>query len=84
MVQKCIANIWQPCWGINSICCWRNQKRSYVILTGVIKLMEDEEGKVEVDELYLGFYLIHVLYIILPCGFTKLLGVYKVGKKINK
>jgi hypothetical protein len=43
--------------------------------------MEDEKGKVEVDELYLGFYLIHVLYIILPCGFTELLGVYKVGKE---
>jgi len=49
--------------------------------------MEDEEGKVEVDELYLGFCLIHVLYKILPCGFKKLLGVYKVGKlkiKTNK
>jgi hypothetical protein len=46
--------------------------------------MEDEEGKVELDELYLGFYLIHVLYIILPCGFIELLGVYKVGKEENK
>jgi hypothetical protein len=46
--------------------------------------MEDEEGKVEVDELYLGFCIIHVLYIILPCEFTKLLGVYKVGKEKNR
>jgi len=28
--------------------------------------------------------LIHVLYIILPCGFTKLLEVYKVNKEENK
>jgi hypothetical protein len=46
--------------------------------------MEDEKRKVEVDELDLGFYLIHILFIILPFGFTKLLGVYKVGKKENK
>jgi len=37
-----------------------------------------------VDELYLGFCLIHVFYKILPCGFKKLLGVYKVGKLKNK
>jgi hypothetical protein len=46
--------------------------------------MEDEEGKIEVDELDLGFYLIHVLYIILPCEFTKLLGVYRVGREENR
>jgi hypothetical protein len=56
------------------------EEKCYVILHYVIKLMEDEKGKVEVDELDLGYCLIHVLYIILPCGFTKLLGVYKVGK----
>jgi hypothetical protein len=44
--------------------------------------MEDEEGKVEV-ELDLGFCLIHLLYILLPCGFTKLLGVYRVGREEN-
>jgi hypothetical protein len=44
--------------------------------------MEDEEGKVEV-ELDLGFCLIHLLYILLPCGFTKLLGVYRVGRGKN-
>jgi hypothetical protein len=56
------------------------EKKGYVILPCAIKLMEDEEGKVEVDELYLGFFLIHVLYIILPCGFTELLRIYKAGK----
>ncbi len=60
------------------------EKVSYVIIPCAIKLMEDEKGKVEVDELYLGFYLIHLLYIILPCGFIELLGVYKVRKKENK
>jgi hypothetical protein len=45
--------------------------------------MENEEGKVEVDELNLGFCLIHVLYIILPYGFTKLLGIYRVNKEEN-
>jgi hypothetical protein len=44
--------------------------------------MENEEGKVEVNKLDLGFCLICVLNIILPCGFTKLLGVYKVGNKL--
>jgi hypothetical protein len=51
------------------------EKKGYVILPCAIKLMEDEKGKVEVDELCLGFYLIHVRYIILPCGFTKLLSI---------
>ncbi len=55
------------------------REEGYVILLCAIKLMEDEKGKVEVDKLGLGFCLIHLLYIILPCGFTKLLGVYKVG-----
>jgi hypothetical protein len=57
------------------------KEEGYVILTCAIKLMEDEKGKVEINELDLGFCLIHVLYIILPCGFTKLLGVYKVGQE---
>jgi hypothetical protein len=60
------------------------EEEGYVILLYVIKLMEDEEGKIEVDELDLGFYLIHVLYIILPCEFTKLLGVYRVGREENR
>jgi hypothetical protein len=40
--------------------------------------MEDEKQKVEVEKLDLGLCLIHVLYTILPCGFTELLGIYKV------
>ncbi len=57
------------------------EEECYVILPCAIKLMEDGKGKVEVDELDLGFCLIHILYIILPCGFTELLGIIKVGKK---
>jgi hypothetical protein len=56
----------------------------YVILPCAIKLMEDEKRKVEVDKLDLGFCLVHVLYIILPCGFPKLSGVYEVGQEENK
>ncbi len=55
-----------------------------MILLCVIKLIEDEKGKVEVDELDLGLCLIHVLYIILPYGFIELLGVYKVGQEENR
>ncbi len=49
----------------------KTKEKGYVILPYAIRLMENEEGKVEVDELNLGFYLIHVLCIILPRGFTK-------------
>jgi len=62
----------------------KTKEKGYVIFFYAIKLMENEEGKVEVDKLNLGFYLIHVLYIILPCGFTKLLKVYKVDKEENR
>ncbi len=60
------------------------KEEGYVILPCAIKLMEDEKWEVEVNELDLGFCLIHVLYIILPCGFTELLGVYKVEQEENK
>jgi hypothetical protein len=60
------------------------KEEGYVNFFYAIKLMEDEEGKIKIDELDLGFCVIHVLYIILPCGFTKYLGVYKVGKEENK
>jgi hypothetical protein len=43
--------------------------------------MQNEKEKIEVKELDLGFCLIHVLYIILPCGFTKSLGGHRVGEK---
>jgi hypothetical protein len=46
--------------------------------------MEDGKWKVKIDELDLGLCLIHVLYIILPCGFIELLGVYKVGQEENR
>jgi len=62
----------------------KTKEEGYVILPYAFKLMENEEGKVEIDELDLGFFLIHVLYIILPYGFTELLGVYRVNKEANK
>jgi hypothetical protein len=46
--------------------------------------MKIKEGKVKVDEIDLGFCLIHILYIIFPCGYTNILGVYKMGKKDNR
>jgi hypothetical protein len=48
------------------------------------RIMEDGEGKIEVDEINLRFCLIHEFYIIIPCGFIKLLRVYKIGKEENK
>ncbi len=53
--------------------------------TGIIEI---EEGKlVELDELGLGFCLIHVFYGVLPCEFTNMLGVYIIelkGSIMNK
>jgi hypothetical protein len=49
-----------------------------------IKLMEIEEGKVEIDEIDLGFCLIHVLYRVLPRGYTYLMGVYRIEKKHSR
>jgi hypothetical protein len=46
--------------------------------------MEIEEGKVEMDEIDLGFCLIHVLYRILPCGYIDLMGVYRIGRKHSR
>ncbi len=62
----------------------KTEEEDYVILPCVIKLMEDEKGKVEVNKLDLGLCLINVLYIILPYWFIKLLGVYKVGQEENR
>ncbi len=59
------------------------EEEGYVILPYAFKLMEDEKEKVELYELDLGLCLIHVLYIILPCEFIELLGVYKVGQEEN-
>ncbi len=35
----------------------------------------------EVDEIDLGFVLIHVLIVVLPCGFSYVLGVYTLEKQ---
>jgi hypothetical protein len=55
-----------------------------VNLPYAIKLMENEEGKVEVEKIDFRFWLIHVVYIIIPCAFIEFLGVYKVEKEENK
>jgi hypothetical protein len=36
---------------------------------------------VEIDEIDLGFCLIHVLYMVLLCGYTNLMGLYKIEIK---
>jgi hypothetical protein len=46
--------------------------------------MEIEEGKVEIDEIDLGFFLIHTLYMVLPCGYIDLTNVYRIEKKHNR
>jgi hypothetical protein len=46
-----------------------------------------EETKVEVNEVELGFCLLHVYYIIYPCGLNDQLRVYILEKnsgKVNK
>jgi hypothetical protein len=47
-----------------------------------IDLMEIEEGKVEIDEINLGFFFIHVLYRVLPYGYTNLMSAYRIEKII--
>jgi hypothetical protein len=44
--------------------------------------MEIEEGKVEIEEINLGFCLIHVLYMVLPYGYTNLMGAYRMKENI--
>jgi hypothetical protein len=44
--------------------------------------MGNEEVKVEVDEIDLEFFSIHVPYIIIPCGYMDILGTYRIGKNI--
>ncbi len=43
--------------------------------------MEIKEGKMEIDEINLGFCLIRVLYMVLPCGYTNLMGAYRIERK---
>jgi hypothetical protein len=45
--------------------------------------MEIEKKKVEINENDLGFCLIHVLYMVLPCGYIDLMGVYIIEIKYN-
>jgi len=46
--------------------------------------MKSEERKVEINEIDLGFCLFHVFFIVLPCGFSNILRVYKLEKKKKK
>jgi hypothetical protein len=46
--------------------------------------MEIEKGKVEIDEIDLGFCLIHVLYKVLPYGYMDLMGAYRIERKHNR
>jgi len=43
--------------------------------------MEIKERKMEIDEIDLGFCLIHVIYMVLPCGYIDLMGVYRIERK---
>jgi hypothetical protein len=45
--------------------------------------MEIEKKKVEINENDLGFCLIHVLYMVLPCGYIDLMGAYIIEIKYN-
>ncbi len=38
----------------------------------------------EIDEIDLGFCLIHVLYRVLPCGYTYLMGAHRIERKHSK
>jgi hypothetical protein len=46
--------------------------------------MEIEEGKMEIDEIDLGFCLLHVCYKVLPCGYTNLMGAYRIERKHSR
>jgi hypothetical protein len=43
--------------------------------------MEREEERVEVDEIDVGFFLLHIFFKVSPCGYAKVIGTYKVEKK---
>jgi hypothetical protein len=45
--------------------------------------MEIEERKVEINEIDMGFCLIHVLYMVLPCGYTYLMGAHRIERKYS-
>ncbi len=44
-------------------------------------LMEIKERKMQIDEIDLGFCLIHVIYMVLPYGYIDLMGVYRIERK---
>jgi len=44
--------------------------------------MESEEGKFEEIELDFGFCLLYILFVVLSCGFSNMLGVYRPKKKV--
>jgi hypothetical protein len=46
--------------------------------------MKSEKRKVEINEIDSGFCLFHVLFIVLPCGFSNILRVYKLEKERKK
>jgi hypothetical protein len=43
--------------------------------------MEIKERKMQIDEIDLGFCLIHVIYMVLPYGYIDLMGVYRIERK---
>jgi hypothetical protein len=45
--------------------------------------MEIKQGKVEIDEIDLGFCLIYVIYMVLLCGYKNLMGTYRIERKHN-
>jgi hypothetical protein len=40
--------------------------------------MEREKEIVEVDEIDLGFFLLHTLFKVSPCGYAEVMGTYKM------
>jgi hypothetical protein len=46
--------------------------------------MEREEKRVEVDEIDLGFFKLHILFKVSPRGYVEAMGTYKVEKRDEK
>jgi len=44
--------------------------------------MEIEKRKVEIDQIDLGYYLTHILYMVLPCGYADLMVFIKLKENI--
>jgi hypothetical protein len=43
--------------------------------------MEIEKGKVEIEEIDFGFWLIHIFYMVLFYGYIDLMVAYKIKRK---